>query len=135
MNLFVEIARQVVSLLPLQCLSLCGRVPTLESYVLCWRFEGSPVYHPSCTRLANTTELKQPQGGVFFWARLTGAGGKTKHAGEFAKKAIEQGVAFVPGAPFFAGTPDASTLRLSFATADVGKIEEGIVRLRAALRS
>ena len=42
---------------------------------------------------------------------------------------IEQGVAFVPGAPFYAANPDLSTFRLSFATADVGKIEEGVGRL------
>lgn len=29
-------------------------------------------------------------------------GGKTQDVGEFSKKAIEQGVAFVPGAPFYA---------------------------------
>jgi DNA-binding transcriptional MocR family regulator len=34
-------------------------------------------------------------------------------------------VAFVPGAPFYAAYADAATLRLSFATADVGKILEG----------
>ncbi|MDO9359333.1 MAG: PLP-dependent aminotransferase family protein [Polaromonas sp.] len=83
--------------------------------------------------LGDAIEFTQPQGGLFFWARLTGAGGKTKDAGEFAKKAIEQGVAFVPGAPFFAGKPDVSTLRLSFATADVAKIEEGVDRLGKAL--
>ena len=70
---------------------------------------------------------------MFFWARLTGAGGKIKDAGEFAKRAIEQGVAFVPGAPFYAKDPDVSTLRLSFATADVGKIEEGVGRLGRAV--
>jgi 2-aminoadipate transaminase len=42
-------------------------------------------------------------------------------------------VAFVPGAPFFANHPDLSTLRLSFATADVAKIEEGIRRMAQAL--
>ncbi|MDO8777141.1 MAG: PLP-dependent aminotransferase family protein, partial [Burkholderiaceae bacterium] len=84
--------------------------------------------------LGDAVEFTQPQGGLFFWARLTGAGGKTKDAGEFAKRAIEQGVAFVPGAPFFAGAPDASTFRLSFATADVGKIEEGVRRLGMALK-
>jgi 2-aminoadipate transaminase len=42
-------------------------------------------------------------------------------------------VAFVPGAPFFATNPDLSTLRLSFATADVKKIEEGVGRLGKAL--
>ncbi|MGQ2980274.1 MAG: aminotransferase-like domain-containing protein [Polaromonas sp.] len=83
--------------------------------------------------LGDAIEFTQPQGGLFFWARLTGAGGKTKDAGEFARKAIEQGVAFVPGAPFFAGAPDVSTFRLSFATADVAKIEQGIQRLKLAL--
>jgi 2-aminoadipate transaminase len=83
--------------------------------------------------LGDAVEFSQPQGGLFFWARLTGAGGKTKDAGEFAKKAIAQGVAFVPGAPFYAENPDMSTFRLSFATADVGKIEEGVGRLGKAL--
>lgn len=83
--------------------------------------------------LGDAVEFTQPQGGLFFWARLTGAGGKTKDAGEFAKRAIEQGVAFVPGAPFYAEAPDVSTFRLSFATADVAKIEEGVGRLGKAL--
>jgi DNA-binding transcriptional MocR family regulator len=83
--------------------------------------------------LGDAIAFTQPQGGLFFWARLTGAGGKIKDAGEFAKRAIEQGVAFVPGAPFFAKDPDPSTLRLSFATADVQKIEEGMQRLGRAL--
>ena len=85
--------------------------------------------------LGDSVELKQPQGGLFFWARLTGAGGKVKDAAEFAKRAIEQGVAFVPGAPFYAKDPDLSTFRLSFATADVGKIEEGVGRVGKALSS
>jgi DNA-binding transcriptional MocR family regulator len=42
-------------------------------------------------------------------------------------------VAFVPGAPFFAQNPDPSTLRLSFATADIARIKEGVERLKAAL--
>jgi 2-aminoadipate transaminase len=83
--------------------------------------------------LGDAIEFTQPQGGLFFWARLTGAGGKISDASEFAKKAIEQGVAFVPGAPFYAQNPDKSTLRLSFATADVGKIEEGVGRLGRAI--
>ena len=83
--------------------------------------------------MGDAIEFTQPQGGLFFWARLTGAGGKINDAGEFAKKAIDQGVAFVPGAPFYAVNPDPSTFRLSFATADVGKIEEGVGRLGRAL--
>ncbi len=83
--------------------------------------------------LGDAVSFSQPQGGLFFWARLTGAGGKTANANDFAKKAIEQGVAFVPGAPFFAAKPDVATFRLSFATADVAKIEEGVARLGKAL--
>jgi DNA-binding transcriptional MocR family regulator len=83
--------------------------------------------------LGDAITFTQPQGGLFFWAALTGAGGKVKDAGEFAKRAIEQGVAFVPGAPFFAQQPDHATLRLSFATADVDKIQEGVARLGKAL--
>jgi len=78
-------------------------------------------------------EFNQPAGGMFFWAKLTGANGTEVNANEFAKRAIAKLVAFVPGAPFFARDPDLSTFRLSFATADVAKIEEGIARLRLAL--
>ncbi len=83
--------------------------------------------------LGDAVSFTQPQGGLFFWAQLTGAGGRSRDAGAFAKRAIEQGVAFVPGAPFYAENPDNSTFRLSFATADVAKIEEGVKRLAAAL--
>jgi DNA-binding transcriptional MocR family regulator len=75
-----------------------------------------------------------PQGGLFVWAKLTGKTGFTKDGNLLAKRAIEKGVAFVPGAPFFADKPDNSTIRLSFATADESKIAEGIERLGAALR-
>jgi 2-aminoadipate transaminase len=56
-----------------------------------------------------------------------------KDAGELAKRAIEQGVAFVPGAPFYANEPDRSALRLSFATVGVEKIVEGVGRLASAM--
>ncbi|MDB5843359.1 MAG: putative transcriptional regulator, GntR family, partial [Polaromonas sp.] len=83
--------------------------------------------------LGDAVAFDQPQGGLFFWARLTGEGGKLKDARQFAKKAIEQGVAFVPGAPFYAANPDLAALRLSFATADVEKIKEGMERLGRAI--
>jgi len=83
--------------------------------------------------LGDAISFDQPQGGMFFWARLTGARGQTSNAAEFAKRAIDKGVAFVPGAPFFAHDPDLATLRLSFATAAADKIQEGIGRLGQAL--
>ncbi len=83
--------------------------------------------------LGDAITFTQPAGGLFFWARLTGANGKIADGNAFAKRAIEKKVAFVPGAPFFATNPDPATLRLSFATADVARIEEGVARLGAAL--
>ena len=83
--------------------------------------------------LGDAISFTQPGGGLFFWARLTGAGGKLKDANELAKRAIDKGVAFVPGAPFFATNPDLSTLRLSFATVGEDKIREGVARLKQAL--
>jgi 2-aminoadipate transaminase len=83
--------------------------------------------------LGDAIAFNAPQGGMFFWAHLTGANGKGVSAPEFAKRAIDKMVAFVPGAPFFAHDPDLSTLRLSFATVGLDKIEEGIARLGQAL--
>jgi DNA-binding transcriptional MocR family regulator len=83
--------------------------------------------------LGDAVEFVQPQGGLFVWLRLTGANGTVADANVLAKAAIEKGVAFVPGTPFFAQNPDHATLRLSFATADVDKIREGVARLAQAL--
>ncbi|BCO27102.1 2-aminoadipate transaminase [Rhodoferax lithotrophicus] len=83
--------------------------------------------------LGDAIDFNQPQGGMFFWARLTGDRGQLSDATEFAQRAIDKLVAFVPGAPFYAHDPDHHTLRLSFATADVAKIAEGIARLGQAL--
>jgi 2-aminoadipate transaminase len=83
--------------------------------------------------LGTAITFNEPQGGMFFWAKLTGEGGKSNNATDFAKRAIDKLVAFVPGAPFYAHDADAATLRLSFATVDVGKIEEGVKRLGEAL--
>ena len=111
-----------------------GRMPATLANVRKVYGERAKVMGAALTReLGDAVEFTQPQGGLFFWARLTGAGGKVKDAGEFAKRAIAQGVAFVPGVPFYAKDPDASTLRLSFATADVLKIEEGVGRLGKAI--
>jgi len=83
--------------------------------------------------LGDAVTFVEPRGGLFVWARLTGAGGKVADGKLFAQKAIEQGVAFVPGAPFYCSRPDIATLRLSFATAAPDKIREGMARLGRAL--
>jgi DNA-binding transcriptional MocR family regulator len=111
-----------------------GRMPATLAHVRKVYGERARVMGDALRReLGGSIEFVQPQGGLFVWARLTGAGGKVSNGNELAKRAIEQGVAFVPGAPFYATNPDLATLRLSFATADVGKIEEGVGRLGKAV--
>ena len=82
--------------------------------------------------LGDAIEFVQPQGGLFVWARLTGAGGKVADGNVLAKRAIERAWP-LPGTPFFCANPDHATFRLSFATADVDKIREGVARLGQAI--
>jgi 2-aminoadipate transaminase len=70
-----------------------------------------------------------PDGGMFIWVRLPGDVDTTDLLGA----ALRHDVAFVPGAPFHAGTPDRATLRLSFTTNTPAEIAAGVARLGAAL--
>ncbi|MFJ3839137.1 hypothetical protein ACIPY6_27045 [Streptomyces sp. NPDC090054] len=49
------------------------------------------------------------------------------------KSAVAHDVPYVPGAPFFTGTPDPRTLGLSFTTHAPAEIAEGLDRLGRAL--
>ena len=76
----------------------------------------------------------RPVGGMFLWVQLP----KSMSAIALLDKAVEKGVAFVPGSAFYA-TADAdgvhaSTLRLSFVTATVEQINTGMAALAAAIR-
>lgn len=72
-----------------------------------------------------------PIGGMFMWARLP----EGIDTVALLPKAVARGVAFVPGAPFYAdGQGDPRTLRLSFVTASVEEIDTAIAALAAALR-
>lgn len=84
-------------------------------------------------KLGAAIDFTPPVGGMFVWARLTGATGHSTDSAAFTQRAIEQGVAVVPGAPFYATEVDASTFRMSYATASDEKIIEGVSRLAKAL--
>ena len=73
----------------------------------------------------------KPVGGMFLWARLP----KGMSAVELLPQAVEKGVAFVPGAAFYADNADPRTLRLSFVTASVDQILAGIAALAQAIRA
>ncbi len=71
-----------------------------------------------------------PAGGMFLWARLP-VGMKAVDLLPFA---VDKGVAFVPGAPFYADHGDERTLRLSFVTPSVEEIHRGVAALAAAIK-
>jgi 2-aminoadipate transaminase len=71
----------------------------------------------------------EPDGGMFTWLRLPG----TVDTAALLPAALARDVAFVPGAPFFAGRPDTATLRLSFTTHTPEEITEGMRRLADAI--
>ena len=76
--------------------------------------------------LPEGSQWSDPDGGMFVWARLPGG----VDTGPLLPVALERGVAFVPGAPFFAAEPDRSTVRLSFTTHSPDEIAQGMQRLR-----
>jgi 2-aminoadipate transaminase len=73
----------------------------------------------------------RPEGGMFIWVTLPPG----IDTGRLLTKAVERNVAFVPGAPFFAGHPQANTLRLSFVTVPPEKIDAGIETLGALVKA
>ena len=70
-----------------------------------------------------------PAGGMFLWARLPAG----MSAVELLPHAVDKGVAFVPGAPFYADHGDPRTMRLSFVTPSVEEIQRGVAALAAAI--
>lgn len=72
----------------------------------------------------------RPDGGMFLWARLP----EGMNAIDLLPHAVEKGVAFVPGAAFYAGHGDPRTLRLSFVTATADQIHTGVAALAQAVR-
>src|SRR4051812_12087840 len=70
-----------------------------------------------------------PAGGLFIWVTLPPG----HDAEAVLARAIERGVAFVPGGYFYAAQPRPETLRVSFATASPEELDEGAARLGEAI--
>jgi 2-aminoadipate transaminase len=75
-------------------------------------------------------QWNSPDGGMFLWVRLP----EGMSAIDLLPRAVDKGVAFVPGAAFYASEPDPRTLRLSFVTASVEQIRIGVAALAQAIR-
>jgi len=67
---------------------------------------------------------------MFFWLRLPAG----CDAMALLPRAVEAGVAYVPGAAFYADRPDLRTLRLSFVTLAPADIDDALRRLGQVVR-
>jgi 2-aminoadipate transaminase len=72
-----------------------------------------------------------PAGGLFFWVRLP----EQIDTQKLLALAAAKQVVFVPGAPFWVGTPVNNTMRLNFSNAGEERIREGIARLGEAIKA
>lgn len=84
----------------------------------------------SATQPEQSLTWNTPAGGMFLWARLPAG----MNAVDLLPHAVDKGVAFVPGAPFYAGEPDTRSMRLSFVTPSVEEIHRGVAALAAAIK-
>jgi 2-aminoadipate transaminase len=76
------------------------------------------------------TRWTVPKGGFFSWLTLPDGG----DAGDLATRAVERGVAIVPGSLFFPDERGGDNVRLSFSLVDEAEIDEGIERLASLVR-
>lgn len=72
-----------------------------------------------------------PEGGMFLWV----SGPQALNTFSILGQAIENGVAFVPGADFFPGGGGRNNMRLNFSNASPASIRTGIARLAAICRA
>jgi 2-aminoadipate transaminase len=102
-------------------------IPTIRDR---YRTQRDAMAEALTTHLPAGSNWQTPRGGMFFWVRLP----EGYDAMALLDKAVDAGVAFVPGAPFFAGDADSRTLRLSFVTLSVEAIREAVAILGRVLQ-
>ncbi|SFL95043.1 2-aminoadipate transaminase [Gracilibacillus orientalis] len=87
-------------------------------------------------RLLETVDIEGleyivPKGGMFFWVMLP----KQINTKDLLNEAVKEGVAFVPGEPFYVSDPEQNTLRLNFTNSEPALIEEGMKRFVKVLEA
>jgi DNA-binding transcriptional MocR family regulator len=80
-------------------------------------------------RLGAALRFARPGGGMFLWARLAGGG----DAADLLVRALEEGLAFVPGGEFHPEGEGQDTLRLNFTHSSEERLREGVERLARAV--
>ena len=74
--------------------------------------------------------MEQPTGGFFTWLTLP----EGVDSVELRPAAVEAGVTYVPGSPFYAADGGRDELRLSFSHLGAGEYDEAVRRLASVIR-
>ena len=80
-------------------------------------------------RLGGRATWTRPAGGMFLLLRLP----RGRSATDLLPRALDHGVAYVPGAPFFPAGGGEETMRLNFASPALADIDDGVARLAKAI--
>lgn len=109
------------------------RTTDLDAHVARLREAYAPRRDAMLSRLPDVlppgSSWNTPEGRMFLWVRLPGPIDTTA----LLPHALDAGVAFVPGAPFYAHEPDRATMRLSFVTTSYARTQDGLERLGMVL--
>ncbi len=105
---------------------LAEQLPRIRSY---YHRQRDAMLAALDTHLPSGVHSTRPKGSMFLWLTLPeGSDGL-----ELLQSAARRGVAYVPGAPFFADGSGLNTLRLSYSVASLEQIERGVATLGAVL--
>lgn len=103
----------------------------LQTLTATYRVRRDVMLNALAAHLPEETHWTRPDGGLFLWARVP----EQIDTLHLLRRAIEQKVAFVPGAPFWVGEATTNTLRLNFSNANAERIEDGVRRLGGVLKT
>jgi 2-aminoadipate transaminase len=95
-----------------------------------YRAQRDAMHEALQTHLPPGCRWVRPGGGMFFWVELP----EGLDATALLPQAVAAGVAYVPGAAFYADAPRANRLRLSFVTVSAERIAEAVAALGVVLK-
>jgi 2-aminoadipate transaminase len=102
-------------------------VPTIRDR---YRAQRDAMREALTRHLPEGSEWAPPSGGMFCWVRLP----EGCDAVALLPNVVDEGVAFVPGAAFYAHAPDPRTVRLSFVTLTPDQIHTAVAILGTVLK-
>ncbi len=107
-----------------------GHLPAQVAHLRsAYREKRDAFLHALERRLQGRATWTRPAGGMFPLLRLA----RGQSATGLLSKALDHGVAYVPGAPFFPAGGGEETMRLNFVSPPLSDIDEGLARLAQAI--